>query len=66
VQGLTGESPTGLLTIATDGGVFSPQQGVAFGAITDIGVFCGSTGGVRLNQPIVGVAEHQTGGATGS
>jgi hypothetical protein len=39
--------------------VFTPDHSTfpGFGFLTDIGTFCGSTGAVRLNQPIVGAAE---------
>jgi len=56
----TGESPVGLVAVGSDGGVLTPpaaSQGGAPGPLASLGVFCGSTGGVSLARPVVGVAE---------
>jgi hypothetical protein len=45
-------APTGYRLVASDGGVFT------FGNLP----FCGSTGGITLNQPIVGMADTVDGG----
>jgi hypothetical protein len=46
------QPPTGYIMTATDGGVFN------FGGLP----FCGSTGNIVLNQPVVGIAETPDGG----
>ena len=52
-----GDSGEGLAVFAADGGVFNPVT-TASGPLTDgDGVFCGSTGAMHLNQPIVGGAD---------
>jgi len=56
---LTGQSAEGIAVFAADGGVFNPEQtgpDVA-PADADGGVFCGSTGAIHLNRPIVGGAD---------
>ena len=43
-----GVGPAGYRLAATDGGIFS------FGNLP----FCGSTGSIRLDKPVVGIAVH--------